>query len=286
MMKTLSLCVIGHPIGHTMSPFIHTQLFNTSGVSAEYTAKEITPNNLNYDFKSLKLLDGFNATIPFKQQIIPLLDRLDESALLCGAVNTVYTNGETVGYNTDMHGFEGAIKHAGISLSGDVLICGTGGAARAVAFSAAMAECNITIAVRQGSEAAANALCDDVRAKIIGAELKITHYEDICNKYDLAINATPVGMYPNVGKSVLTEEQICRCGAVYDLIYNPEQTELLRIARKHGIKCDSGMSMLVMQAAKAHEIWYGATFSNEQINQIIADAAAETKRIFAGGDNS
>ena len=91
-------------------------------------------------------------------------------------------------------------------------------------------------------------------------------------------------MYPKTGVSVLTEEQIKRCKAVYDLVYNPRETELIRIARKNGIKCDSGMSMLVIQAAKAHEIWYNAKFTDEQIGEIIDAATKETERIFMGGE--
>lgn len=282
-MKNERYCVIGHPIGHTMSPFIHKRLFEISGICAEYTSRDVNPDNIANDFAELKKLRGFNVTIPHKQAIIPLLDRLDKSATLCGAVNTVFTNGESVGYNTDMDGFTGALERAGIALCGRVLLCGTGGAARAVAFSAAKAGCEIEAAVQNGFENTAEALKNDILAKIGDAKLKIIHYDKISGEYDLAVNATPVGMYPNTNAAILSEEQIKNCKAIYDLVYNPRETLLLSTARKSGIKCDGGMSMLVLQAAKAHEIWYGAKFDREQISRIIDDATEETKRMFEGG---
>lgn len=282
-MKNERYCVIGHPIGHTMSPFIHKRLFEISGICAEYTSRDVNLDNIAIDFAELKKLRGFNVTIPHKQAIIPLLDRLDKSATLCGAVNTVFTNGESVGYNTDMDGFTGALERAGIALCGRVLLCGTGGAARAVAFSAAKAGCEIEAAVQNGFENTAEALKNDILAKIGDAKLKIIHYDEISGEYDLAVNATPVGMYPNTNAAILSEEQIKNCKAIYDLVYNPRETLLLSTARKNGIKCDGGMSMLVLQAAKAHEIWYGAKFDREQISRIIDDATEETKRMFEGG---
>lgn len=281
-MKSNNFCVIGHPLGHTMSPFIHSKLFELSGKGAEYSARDIEPDTLGEAFDELKNLVGFNVTIPFKQQIIPLLDRLDGSAELCGAVNTVCTGDENVGYNTDMGGFEGALKRAGIPLSGKVLLCGAGGAARAVSYCALKAGCELTLAVIDRKQA--EELCADISAKFGGYRPEIVGYDEIKESYDLAVNATPVGMYPKTGVSVLTEEQIKRCNAVYDLVYNPRETELIRIARKNGIKCDSGMSMLVIQAAKAHEIWYNAKFTDEQIGEIIDAATKETERIFMGGE--
>ncbi len=279
-------CLIGHPLGHTMSPFIHEQLFAASGTNGRYGVTDIDPDRFDSSLASLMRIDGFNITIPYKQRIIQAVDRLDRSAKLCGAVNTVSCGSEAVGYNTDMYGFIGALEHAEISLCGRILVCGAGGAARAVAFAAALSKCELLIAVRRGSEEKAELLCREISEKLPDARAKAILYDDIDSidgRFSLAVNATPVGMYPHVSTSVLTEEQILRCDAVYDLIYNPRKTELIKIAEKHGIKCDSGMSMLVMQAAKAHEIWYGAKFDNGTIAQITADAEDEMQRIFAVG---
>lgn len=276
--------VVGHPIGHTMSPFIHQRLFEINGISAEYSKLDIAPEKLNAEFESLCRLNGFNVTIPHKQSIIPLLDGLDQSAKLCGAVNTVSVGERVIGYNTDKYGFETALLRAEIDLSGKVLICGIGGASRAVAFAAAEKRCAITFGIRKGSEDKARVLCDEIHSRFNEIETETVNYDEIDGEYNLAVNATPVGMYPNTDKSVLTEEQICRCKAVYDLIYNPEETEFLRLAKKNGIKCDGGMSMLVLQAAKAHEIWHGAKFENKQIDRIIEAASNQLNIIFKGGD--
>ena len=276
--------VVGHPIGHTMSPFIHQRLFEINGISAEYSKLDIAPEKLNAEFESLCRLNGFNVTIPHKQSIIPLLDGLDQSAKLCGAVNTVSVGERVIGYNTDKYGFETALLRAEIDLSGKVLICGIGGASRAVAFAAAEKGCKITFGIRKGSEDKARVLCDEIHSRFNEIETETVSYDEIDGEYDLAVNATPVGMYPNTDKSVLTEEQICHCKAVYDLIYNPEETEFLRLAKKNGIKCDGGMSMLVLQAAKAHEIWYGAKFDGKQIDRIIEAASNQLNIIFKGGD--
>ena len=276
--------VVGHPIGHTMSPFIHQRLFEINGISAEYSKLDIAPEKLNAEFESLCRLNGFNVTIPHKQSIIPLLDGLDQSAKLCGAVNTVSVGERVIGYNTDKYGFETALLRAEIDLSGKVLICGIGGASRAVAFAAAEKGCTITFGIRKGSEDKARVLCDEIHSRFNEIETETVSYDEIDGEYDLAVNATPVGMYPNTEASILTEVQICRCKAVYDLIYNPEETEFLRLAKKNGIKCDGGMSMLVLQAAKAHEIWYGAKFENKQIDRIIEAASNQLNIIFKGGD--
>lgn len=285
-MSEKSFCLIGHPLGHTMSPFIHEQLFASSGVKGHYGVMDIAPDRFDFSLASLMSMDGFNITIPYKQRIIQAVNRLDRSAKLCGAVNTVSCGRESVGYNTDMYGFIGALEHAGISLCDKILICGAGGAARAVAFAAALSRCELLIAVRRGSEEKGELLCREIAEKLPDTHAKAILHDDIDSidgHFSLAVNATPVGMYPHVGASVLTEDQILRCNAVYDLIYNPRKTELIKIAEKHGIKCDSGMSMLVMQAAKSHEIWYGAKFDNDTIAQITADAEDEMQRIFAGG---
>lgn len=106
-METKKFAVIGHPIGHTMSPFIHTRLFELQGVKAEYTKLDIAPENLEYEFKNtLSKLDGFNITIPHKQAVIPFLDEIDAKAEMYGSVNTVSNkNGISKGYTTDPDGF-------------------------------------------------------------------------------------------------------------------------------------------------------------------------------------
>ena len=135
-METKKFAVIGHPIGHTMSPFIHTRLFELQGVKAEYTKLDIAPENLEYEFKNtLSKLDGFNITIPHKQAVIPFLDEIDAKAEMYGSVNTVSNkNGISKGYTTDPDGFLKALDAAGIMLNGRIVIIGCGGVARTMAY--------------------------------------------------------------------------------------------------------------------------------------------------------
>ena len=126
-MGTKKYAVIGHPIGHTMSPFIHNRLFALSGIDAEYTKLDITPENLNNEYNAvLSKLDGYNITIPHKQNIIPLIDKIDSKAKMYGSVNTVSNNcGISTGYTTDPDGFLKALAAAGIMLDGKIVILGS-----------------------------------------------------------------------------------------------------------------------------------------------------------------
>jgi shikimate dehydrogenase len=272
--------VIGYPIGHTMSPFIHGRLFAMSGISAEYGKLEISPSELCARMPELRGLNGFNVTIPHKQAIIPLIDRLDESAALFGAVNTVACDRQTVGHNTDAYGFLGALEGAGIPLEGRVLVCGTGGAARTIAVTAARQGCRVTVAVRESSLVAAKLLCAELRDKF-GADAEVSLLSEISDGFDLCVNATPAGMFPKVGASPLTGDQIGRCKALFDAVYNPRETALMSMARERGVTVCGGMPMLVMQAARAHEIWYGARFTRGEIAAVIRDAESEMERIFS-----
>ncbi len=272
--------VIGHPIGHTMSPFIHKKLFDLSEKDFDYRVFDILPENLSDEFyKILKALNGFNITIPHKEAIIPMVDEIDESALKYNAVNCVLNrNGKSYGCSTDAFGFVKAIETAGVELKGKVLVLGAGGAAKTLAREAFDSGCEITIAVREsGLERA-----EKLKKWLCGTGRKVTvcTLSDVCGQFDLVVNATPVGMYPKTDAMPITEAQLKNCKAVFDAVYNPEKTLLLKTAETFGIKTVGGMAMLVWQAVKAHEFWYGAQFDTDDIETIIADANREMERIF------
>ncbi len=272
--------VIGHPIGHTMSPFIHNRLFELSGKTVTYYKYDIDPVDLAEQYRlTLNNLDGFNITIPHKQAIIPLLKNLDESAKIYGAVNCVDKNG--IGYNTDAFGFCTAINKKGIYLEGKVLLLGSGGAARTVAYEAVKAGGDLTVAARGIS---GFTLKDEIAEKL-GKQIKVITFDEVNGGYDLVVNATPVGMYPNTNASPLSEGQLCGCKALFDAIYNPRKTRLIEFAEGHNMKIAEGMAMLVWQAVKAHEIWYGATFNDDDINRLIDDANNEMTVLFGGQKN-
>lgn len=272
-------CLLGYPLGHSMSPVIHRELFKIKGIEAEYELCETAPENLTKEFENLKKLDGFNVTIPHKTGIIALLDGLSQRAELFGAVNTVKEqNGKFIGHNTDCAGFLRALEMAEIELKGDVLLCGSGGVARMFAFESVLAGANLTIAVRDDDISAANQIKSEVKEKL-DKDVAVTRLADVSGEYDLLINGTPVGMYPKVENCVLPQSQVEKCKAVFDAVYNPTETMLLKYAKNASIKCSNGLSMLVWQAAVAQEIWYDTEFTMSDIEKVLQITEREMEKL-------
>ncbi len=288
----MSYFVIGHPIGHSRSPAIHRRLFQLSGKPAGedcYQACDIPPEQMDTLFPALlKRAEGIHVTIPHKQAVIRYLDGLSGTAALVQAVNTIACEGgKWIGYNTDTRGFRAALEDRGIPLQGTVLLLGAGGAGRALACECALAGCRIINAVRPSGLPAAEQLREFVLS-LPNLPPEARHYtvttlprlaEDH-TRYDLLINATPVGMYPHPDASPVPQPVVDRCGAVFDAVYNPEQTRLLQMAARAGIPAVGGMPMLVWQAAEAHTIWYGAAFQPADIRRLIAQANQDMRQLF------
>jgi shikimate dehydrogenase len=272
--------VIGHPIGHSMSPFIHSELFNLSGVCFKYDTLDIPPENLECSIDTLKQLSGFNITIPHKEKIIKYLDSIDESARRYGAVNCVKSlEGKLYGCSTDAYGFIMALKSNCVPICGKALILGCGGAARTIARELADNGVSVTIAALEKSLPKANTLVSWITEA--GGKADYIDISKISDAYDLLVNATPVGMYPNVNAKPISDEQLSRCSAVFDAVYNPADTLLLKSAAKMDIKTVGGMPMLVWQAVKAHEFWYGAEFKQSDIEKIIVLANKKMAEMFS-----
>ena len=269
--------VIGHPIGHTMSPFIHKRLFELSGVEAEYFALDISPEELSAEYeKTLSKLDGYNITIPHKTAVIPFLDELDAKARLYGSVNTVRNrNGVSKGFTTDPDGFLEALDCVGIGLSGRVVILGCGGVARTMAFEALKKGAELEFAVRESSREKALGLISEIREKLVGLRVGVRLISELSGEIDTLINATPVGMSPKTDAQPVSDEVIARCKSVYDAIYNPLETALVKKAKSMGIKAEGGMSMLVWQAVVAHRHWDGSRYDVRDIERLCADSAKE-----------
>ena len=289
MSKIQRAAVIGHPIGHTMSPFIQKRLFALSNIPMEYQVLDVP--DLEASMDKLRALDCFNITIPHKRTVIPFLSGISERAKLCGSVNTVTVrDGKLYGDTSDGPGAAVALSIHGESVKGKkILLLGNGGAARAISFVIAEhPDFHLTIVHRDGScnkaAALAQSLADYARARGDRAFLITTQtYQELeANEspYDLLINATSVGMYPNVGESPVSKQVVNRCSAVFDAVYNPKETELLRLAKECGVKTIGGMGMLVCQAAYSHHIWFGTEFQNEDLLRLIEDANLEMERIF------
>ena len=279
-MSERKYAVIGHPIGHTMSPFIHRRLFDLAGLKGDYNIIDVPPESLPEMIKELDKLDGYNITIPNKQRIIPYLDRLDEKAELYGSVNTVRNGNIKEGFTTDPDGFLEALRSEGIDLCGRVVVLGCGGVARIFLYESVLAGCSVTMAVRRGSEKKCAALVRDVHEKLGKAEVGICTADSILGDVDLLINATPLGMFPAADTIAVSDKVIDRCANVFDAVYNPLETVLVKKAKANGAKASGGMSMLVWQAVAAHRIWDGSEYAGDDIQQLIADSADEMKRLF------
>ncbi|HCC34227.1 MAG TPA: shikimate dehydrogenase [Ruminococcaceae bacterium] len=269
--------LIGYPLGHSMSPFIHGELFKLSSRTADYRLLEISPESLAVNIGRLREYAGFNVTIPFKRAIIPYLDALDGRAAFYGSVNTVSGGTLLKGYNTDADGFLTALRLNGIKPAGRVVVCGAGGAGRMMAYELAGMGCKVTVAVRRESLVGAVKLRDEISAAINGAAVSAEVLDDLHSDINLLCNATPVGMFPHVNGMPVLRKVLDSTEAVFDAVYNPQETELIKSARKCGTVVCGGMPMLVWQAVYAHKIWYGGEFAEKAVSEIIESANSQMR---------
>ena len=259
--RTKVLCVIGYPIEHSMSPIMHNVAINELKLDFIYLAFNIHPNNLSLAVKGFRVFNimGINVTIPFKQKITKFLDEIEPMAQKIGAVNTIKNDeGYLIGRNTDAEGAIKAILDAGYSISGKyILLLGAGGAARALAYIMAKEANKIVIANRTEKRAIklANELKKYFNANIEGKNNSASVLKRESKKADILINTTPIGMYPNVQFSPIPTEFLHEDLIVYDIVYNPLETNLIKYATEKGCKTIGGLDMLVNQGALAFEWW-------------------------------
>lgn len=269
-MKKFAL--IGYPLGHSLSPQIHTRLFELAGIKADYELTEIKPEDLKSRYDYLNSLNGFNITIPHKISIIDFCGKLSEGAERYGSVNCVKVeNGVRIGYNTDVLGFVKSVDKLGASLNSKVCLLGCGGVGRMIAIETAFQGAELTIAVRKEDFPAAEGVKAEIERLIPGKKTAVIGLWEVKGGYDLIINATPVGMYPKTEFSPLEKAQLKDVKYLFDVIYNPVETSLVKEAKEMGIAASSGMDMLVLQAVAAHEIWDGSKYRQEDIKKLIED---------------
>lgn len=258
--------IIGYPLGHSISPAMHNAAFKKLGLDYEYVPFEVKPEDLEEALKGLRALHiaGFNVTIPHKETIVPLLDDVTKVARIIGAVNTVLNQeGKLIGYNTDGAGFIDSLKEdAGIDPKGkNAVVLGAGGASRAVSIMLAEAGAQ-TIVLSDILEDKAKELAEYVKS-YFGIEvfnvLPNSHdLQKAINDADILVNSTPIGMHPKTDQSPLAKEvKLHQKLLVYDLVYNPKVTKLLKEAKAVGCKTCSGLGMLIRQGAIAFTIWTG-----------------------------
>jgi shikimate dehydrogenase len=281
MVKMEKYAILGYPLKHTMSPPIHKRLFELEGkADVTYEICEYSPDILAEKAPYLNSLGGYNITIPFKVDIIDYIDELDESAKRYESVNCVVNrDGKNIGYNTDCYGFLRALEAGGAKLEGRVLQIGCGGVGRMMAIEAFRHNADLTVVVLPGFEDTAQAVAVELKKQgysdaDLDARMHIIHADGISGDFDLLVNATPVGMYPKVDNCPVSEDVISHCKCVFEVIYNPDKTKLMKLAEEKGIKAIGGMAMLVWQAVVAHEIWNGAKYDTADIDKLIDDMRA------------
>lgn len=244
--------LLGEVLGHSVSPRIHGRIFDALDKDGQYDLYEVPCDHVEEWMGGQALsLKGFNVTIPYKETVIPYLSEISPQARAVGAVNTVEVkDGKLYGHNTDYYGFGEMLRVEGIEVrDARVLMLGTGGAAKAV--SAYFLEAGVGGLILASVDVPADI------PRFPGC--RIVSYDQIegLGERDILVNCTPVGMHPHTGESLIGEDLIGRFTAVVDLVYNPWQTELLRLAADAGKKAVNGLYMLVAQAVRAEEIWQG-----------------------------
>lgn len=272
--------LLGYPLEHTLSKFIHGRLFEMANVNADYEIFPIDSLNSESYLKNLRTLDGFNITIPYKQAIIQFLDELDERVRICKSVNTVKNTGVSKGYTTDADGFLKSFEHGSIPLKGKVVILGAGGAARAIAYGCCVEGCEVIIVTRTNSYKKGESLVDDIKRNFDYSEISNCSISDLKGDIDIFINATPVGMYPHSDGMPVPEALLPSFGAVFDIVYNPIETKLIKAAKANGLKTITGLPMLVWQAAATQKIWNDSEFRLDDILQLIEDTEKKTRKEF------
>lgn len=269
---TFQFGLIGYPLSHSFSPKLHTAALRSCGLEGEYSLFPIAPDDkqgledLLAHVRAGKV-QGLNVTIPHKQNVIPFLDELTPTAKAIGAVNTIYLrNARLIGDNTDAPGFLIdlqtflASETRGFRES-KALVLGAGGSARAVVHALIQAGWEIAIAARRPEQV------EELAAAFHSHEIQSVN--DRLSNFDvsslaLIVNTTPLGMTPNVdGSAWPTNLPLPRHAVVYDLVYNPPETQLVREARRQGLKATTGLGMLIEQAALAFELWTGHSPARE-----------------------
>ena len=231
--------IIGYPLLHSFSAKYFNEKFATEAIEAEYSLyplKELTNERVN---ELMSSLDGFNVTLPYKQAIIPFLERLDETAEVIGAVNVVH---QRVGYNTDCLGFMEAIRPMLRPDDRQALVLGTGGASKAVCYGLRKLGITPTLVSRTPQKG------------MLGYD-KLT--DDVMRSHTIIVNCTPLGMLPDVESCpAIPYEALTAQHLLFDCVYNPEETLFLKKGKAQGATIKNGMEMLIGQAKAAWQIWY------------------------------
>ncbi|CDF57514.1 shikimate dehydrogenase [Thermobrachium celere] len=255
--------LIGEKLSHSFSPFIHNEILKRVGLAGEYNLYEVDRENLKSKILNLKkYVKGLNVTIPYKVDVIDFLDEVSDEVKKIGAVNTIsFLDELIIGYNTDYFGFGIMLDINKIDVKNKkAVILGTGGAAKSVVHYLIDNEISDVILVSR----------DKVFAQEKFKEIKCIDYDELdkVRSYDLIINCTPCGMYPNIDVSPVNKDILTNFSIAIDLIYNPRKTLYLKWAEELGLISINGLYMLIAQAVKSQEIWNSINIDFKVIDDI------------------
>lgn len=272
------LGILGHKLAHTLSPVMHTASCNKLNLNYTYGVLDISPEMLAGTVSAIRKTGfrGINVTVPYKQSIMPLIDEVTEEATIIGAVNTIVNDaGKLIGYNTDVFGVQISLKPYADRIQGNhVIVFGAGGAARAVCYAVAKYFTPKQITVANRTSAKAEVLANEFSKKFPS----ITFF---CAKNDqeakraiesasVIINTTTLGMSPQTHLHPLPQNsEIHKEHIVFDIVYNPIETTLLKLARKAGATAITGIEMLIGQGAKAFELFTQQPFPTETARDAV-----------------
>ena len=277
--RTLRMGLIGHPLGHSLSPLMHNRTLAHMGLNGIYLPMEITPLRLGEAVLGLRALNftGVNVTIPYKQAVIPYLDELSPEARACQAVNLIHhAEGRLIGYNTDGQGFMASLREEGIDRIDRVIIIGAGGAARAVVYELAQAgtgRVDILDLLPERAAALAEFVNQATPGTAVGHLMDQAVFAELCPAADLVVNCSPVGMHPGIDRSPVDSlAELNHNAVVYDLVYNPPVTRFLNLARDRDIHTINGAAMLVHQGALTLRILTGRQPPMAFMKEVISHA--------------
>lgn len=283
--RTKLLGVLGYPVGHSLSPVMHNKAFETMQLDYCYLPLPVQPEDLVKGVDGLRALGfaGFNVTIPHKETMVELLDEVDQEALVTGAVNTVANrNGRLSGFNTDGRGFLRSVSELwNLSPAGcDAVILGAGGSARAIgAALAAGGAAGVTIANRHPERAQklAQELGKHFSCRFVGTDLEAGVLDWALEKSSLVVQTTPRGMYPKVeDEPIIDTSRLFKHNFVYDIIFNPWETQFLKGANNQGCQTANGLGMLLHQGALALELWTGRPAPVEVMREALLGSFTTT----------
>lgn len=275
--QTRVCAIFGHPVGHSLSPHIHNAAFQALDLPYVYVAHDIPPGSVVQALQAIRLLGyrGLSVTIPHKVEALAGVDEVDAAARVIGCINTVVNDGgRLLGYNSDGRGAVHALRDAGADPQGRrVLVLGSGGAARAVAVTLASEAPPAQLTILGIDRAELERLAGDVRrhghAPVHHGLLTDESLRAALVDTDLLLHCSPVGMHPHEDQSLVPPELLRADLTVFDAVYNPRETQLIRAARQAGCRTILGLEMFLGQAFVQFELWTGREAPRDVMRQVV-----------------